>query len=93
MPDILLNFPVNAPVEKVFDAIAAPEGLSQWWTLRSDGKPIVGTTYELYFAKDYDWRAAVIEAKPPHRLVLKVTDATPDWLGTQVSFTLAESDG
>lgn len=93
MPDILLNFPVNAPLEKVFDAITTPNGLNQWWTLRSNGKPEVGTTYELYFAENYDWRATVVEADPPHRLVLKITDATPDWQGTHVGFTLDESDG
>jgi len=93
MPDILLNFPINAPIEKVFDAIAKPEGLNQWWTLRSRGEAATGETYELYFAENYDWRATVVEANPPYQFALKVTEATQDWLDTIVSFSLSETDG
>ena len=43
MPDILHDFPVNAPRERVFDAFATPEGLNAWWTLRAPGEARVGS--------------------------------------------------
>jgi len=93
MADIFHSFPVNAPIEQVFNAVAVPDGLNQWWTLSSSGQPATGTTYELYFAEDYDWRATVIKAEPPFYLELEMTNATPDWQGTRVIFSLKEKDG
>ena len=91
MPDILHSFPVNAPLNKVFDAVSTPDGLNQWWTLRSAGQPELGAVYELFFAENYDWRAKVVESEPPRLLVLQVTDTRPDWQDTIVSFMLTES--
>lgn len=93
MSDIFLSFPVNAPIEQVFDAVASPTGLNQWWTLRSNGKPTTGSTYELYFTEGYDWRANVLNACAPFSFELKITKATPDWQGTRVIFSLEEKDG
>lgn len=93
MADIYLNFPIKAPIEQIYGACTTPEGLNQWWTLRSHGGPVLGSTYQLYFAEDYDWRATVTKANPPYSFELDITSATPDWQGTKVSFTLSENDG
>ncbi len=92
MADIFHSFPVNAAIEHVFNAVATPDGLNQWWTLRSSGEPTTESTYELYFAENYDWRATVVKAKPPFCLELEITSATPDWQGTRVIFDLKEND-
>ncbi len=92
MADIFLSFPVNAPIGQVFNAVATPDGLNQWWTLRASGEPTTGSTYELYFAEDYDWRAVVIKADPPFYLEFEVKNATHDWQGTQVIFSLEDRD-
>jgi len=93
MPDIFLSFPVNASTEHVFNALSIPDGLNRWWTLRSSGAPITGSTYELYFAEDYDWRGAVVRAEPPFYLELEITNATPDWENTRVIFSLEDKVG
>src|SRR5687767_7484956 len=59
MSDILQDFPIAAPPDRVFDTISSPEGLDQWWTLRSNGTPEVGTSYELDFGPAYQWKAEV----------------------------------
>jgi AraC-like DNA-binding protein len=38
--DILQDFPVRAPVTRVFDAVSRPDGLDRWWTKRSAGEPV-----------------------------------------------------
>lgn len=93
MADVFLSFPVKGPIDQVYSAITTPEGLDQWWTLRSKGEPVVGSEYQLYFAQDYDWRATVIKSDPPFSFELEVTSATPDWQGTNVVLTIAEIDG
>ena len=40
VPDILHDFPIKAPLDRVFQAVSTPEGLDRWWTKRSEGKPV-----------------------------------------------------
>jgi uncharacterized protein YndB with AHSA1/START domain len=92
MPDILHDFPIQAPASTVFAAITSPAGLDQWWTLRSAGEPRLGATYELFFGAEYDWRARVSRCTPNAEFELEMTGADADWLGTRVGFRL-EPDG
>lgn len=91
MADILQDFPVAAPPDRVFDGITQPALLDQWWTLGSKGQPTVGSTYELDFGPDYLWRAEVSLAIPRAAFGLRMTHADRDWMGTVVSFDLSPS--
>ncbi len=93
MPNILHEFPVNGTADKVFQAVATPEGLDSWWTLRCSGKPEIGHEYELWFGSGYDWRAKVSRCRPGVEFELEITRADSDWTGTRVGFRLAERDG
>lgn len=88
MADILQDFPIKAAPERVFEAISTPDGLSQWWTKRSAGRPAVGAEYELWFGPDYDWRARVTRLAAPHEFELEMVRADDDWRGTKVGFHL-----
>jgi uncharacterized protein YndB with AHSA1/START domain len=88
MPDIFHDFPIAASPERVFDAIATPEGLDEWWTSRSSGRPMEGAEYELWFGPEYDWRAKVTRSVPSQSFELTMTRADGDWLGTRVAFDL-----
>jgi uncharacterized protein YndB with AHSA1/START domain len=39
MPEILHDFPINAPIERVFAAFSTPQGLNAWWTLHAADEP------------------------------------------------------
>ena len=92
MPDIRHDFPIQAPLERVFEAISTPRGLDAWWTKRSRGQPSEGAEYELWFGEGYDWRAVVSRcAAPPAspaEFELRMTASDPDWTGTRVGFHL-----
>ena len=88
MADILHDFPINAPIERVFQAVSMPEGLDQWWTKRSAGTVATGAEYQLWFGPEYDWRAELTACTPPTELEYRMTRATPDWLDTRVGFAL-----
>jgi uncharacterized protein YndB with AHSA1/START domain len=93
MPSILHNFPIEAPVEKVFAAAATPKGLDVWWTLSSKGTPKVGETYELFFGEKYDWRGRVTKCTPNKEIEWELTVADKDWTGSRVGLQLEEKNG
>jgi uncharacterized protein YndB with AHSA1/START domain len=92
VPDVLQDFPIRAPLERVFEAISSPEGLNQWWTERASGTAAQGAEYELSFGPEYLWRARVIRCVPNAEFELELTRADLDWTGTRVGFALKRRD-
>ena len=92
MPDIFHQFPINAPANKVFDAISTPEGLDAWWTLSSKGEPVAGTDYELFFGEGYDWRGRVTKSVSGKEFELEIHHSMEDWDSTRVGFELTQKD-
>lgn len=88
MADILQDFPVDARPHRVFEAVSTPDGLNNWWTLTSAGKPIEGTEYELNFGPQHHWRAVVACSVPDSEFELQMTKADDDWTGSYVGFRL-----
>lgn len=88
MPDIHHDFPIHATLERVFQAISAPEGLDSWWTKQSSGKAQLGAEYTLSFGPGYDWRARVSRCSPCSEFELELTESDEDWQGTRVGFEL-----
>jgi uncharacterized protein YndB with AHSA1/START domain len=91
MPDILHDFPIDVSPARVYDAVATPKGLDEWWTSKSAGKPQVGNEYQLGFGPKYDWRAKVTRAEPGKSFELEITRSDEDWNGTRVGFELEGS--
>jgi uncharacterized protein YndB with AHSA1/START domain len=94
MPDIFHQFPINAPVEKVFEAISTPNGLDKWWTKASKGKPQVGEMYELFFSPEYTWAAVISKCILNKEFEFTMQASDDDWKHTKVGFTLInKNDG
>jgi uncharacterized protein YndB with AHSA1/START domain len=93
MADILHCFPIKAPRQQVFLAVATPAGLDSWWTKRSSGQPQPGAEYELWFGAEYDWRATASQCVADTEFELELTRADEDWRGTRLGFHLEEKDG
>lgn len=93
MPDILHDFPIQAPLDRVFGAVSTSQGLDTWWTERSAGRPELGAEYELGFGPEYDWRARVTRYTPDAEFELEMVRADPDWIGTRVGLQLEPRDG
>jgi len=88
MADIVHEFPIQAPVTSVFEAVSTPAGLDQWWTKTASGRPETGAEFELGFGPGYDWRAKVVACEPGMRFELQLTEADADWLHSRVGFEL-----
>src|SRR5438105_598505 len=84
------DFPINAPLTKVFDCVSQPEGLDVWWTKKCSGAPLVNKEYSLWFSPGYDWKARVSRLEPGRVFELTMTQSDQDWQGTNVGFELKE---
>ena len=93
MADIFQDFPIKAPLERVFQAVSTPQGLDCWWTHRSAGEPVEGKEFELYFGQGYDWRAKVTRCVVDSEFELEIVHADEDWKGTRVGFRLQSEAG
>jgi len=86
--DIFHDFVIQAPIDRVFQAVSTPQGLDCWWTQKSAGEAAEGNELELYFGPGYDWRAKVTRSVAPSDLELEMVRADDDWKGTRVGFHL-----
>ncbi len=93
MADIYHHFPIKAPQQKVFAAVATPKGLDIWWTKRSSAEPEEGAEYKLSFGPGYDWQAVVSRFIPDTEFELELTSAQEDWQATRVGFQPDEKEG
>lgn len=92
MADIIQEFTVKSPPPRVFQIIATPEGLAQWWTKTSVGEPRKGAEYSLGFGPGYEWSGRVTRYVPDSAFEIEITKAHSDWQGTRVGCEL-RADG
>ena len=88
MPGIYHNFVVNAATSEVFNGVSTSKGLNVWWTKESEGKPIIGSIYNLDFGPGYIWKAIVTKSIENKEFELQITEADSDWMGTLIGFLL-----
>lgn len=88
MPDILHDFPIFAPTERVFAALCDPAGLDAWWSLRAGGTPGQGARYTFDFGPGYEWTGDMVRYDPPRGVAWEMVEADDDWRGTRVGFEL-----
>ncbi len=93
MADIFHDFPIKAPLDRVFQAVSTPQGLDCWWTQRSAGEPAEGEEFELYFGPQHDWRGRVTRCVSGSEFELEMVHADKDWMGTRVGFRLQSQAG
>ena len=92
MPDILHRVGIHASPERVFEAIATPEGLSRWWITETTGEPAVGGT--LHFRPGGGgFEMKVVELSPGKLVRWKCIGGPPEWVGTDVVFRLEHKEG
>ncbi|WP_350284657.1 SRPBCC domain-containing protein [uncultured Croceitalea sp.] len=80
---------INAAVDRVFDAIAQPEHLVNWWPLKCSGEPKLGATYNFNFTDAYDWYGEVSSVALNEHLHIKMTQSDANWNDTSFGFDLA----
>ena len=93
MPDILHRVGMQAPASKVYQALSTLDGLSRWWIVGTTGDPKPGGIVH-FVPEGGGFDMLVLESKPEALVKWRCTGGPPEWIGTEVSFSLrAESDG
>jgi uncharacterized protein YndB with AHSA1/START domain len=92
MADILQKISINAPKEKVYQALATVDGLSGWWTSTTSGESAPGKTIEFRFGKHVS-PMRVEELEPNRRVVWQSKEQNSEWSDTRLTFELSEDAG
>ena len=94
MPDIRHRVAISAPLDRVYDAIATTEGISEWWTRDGvRGESSEGKRLQFFFGQPEP--AAVMEVTQLHprgNVSWNCVEGADEWVGTQLSFDLSRSD-
>jgi uncharacterized protein YndB with AHSA1/START domain len=93
MPVIKNLFHIDAPKEKVYEALSTIEGLSNWWTKQTNGDSTPGGTIQFRFG-DYGGPDMKVKDMILNESVTwECVSGPADWIGTTFTFTLDENEG
>ena len=96
MIDIIHRIGIKAPVTEVYEAIASVEGVAGWWTKETTGEARVGGTINVFF-RDHGVEKGrmdleVLNLTPAKEVQWRVMSGPPEWVGTDVTFSLSQED-
>lgn len=93
MTDIRHRVCISAPLAKVYEAVATPQGISKWWTREGvRGESTEGSKLQFFFGQPEP--AAVMEItrlSPAGHVSWNCIEGADEWVGTKLTFDLAES--
>ena len=90
MYNIYHDLVINAPLQKVFEALSQPTDLVHWSPLKCSGTLQKNESYNFYFSPQYNWFAKVLFVEAPYHFHIQMTDADDDWNPTSFGFDLEE---
>jgi len=94
MPDIRHRVVVSASLERVYNAIATTEGISEWWTRDGvRGESSEGNRIQFFFGQPEP--AAVMEVtrlRPHDHVGWSCVEGADEWVGTKLNFDLTQTD-
>ena len=88
MADILHRVGITATPEKVYEALTTVEGLASWWTTDTSGDS--DGTLKFRFGEVGGFDMKILDLQPAKRVLWEVIDGPAEWVGTTVSFDLAQ---
>ena len=89
MFELLHQVTIEAPVQKVFDALTTQKGLKGWWTADVEAEPRRGSTAIFGFGgRGTVFHMLIDELAPPKRLKWLCSSDNEEWEGTELLFDL-----
>jgi uncharacterized protein YndB with AHSA1/START domain len=88
-------FDIAAPPEKVFTALALPDGIAEWWTtgVEAESSLAVNSPLHLTFGKGYVLNMRVTEFERNALVNFKCLAGPEPWAGSNLRFALEAQDG
>ncbi len=88
MVDILHRVGITTTPDKVYDALTTVDGLAAWWTTDTSGDGEGTVRFRFGDVGGFDMK--VIDLQPSSKVVWEVVDGPAEWVGTTVTFDLAQ---
>jgi uncharacterized protein YndB with AHSA1/START domain len=85
-------FHIDAPKQKVFEAISTINGLSNWWTVKTSGSDSLGGIIQFRFGEMGGPDMKVTEIKPVEKVSWECVESPHGWVGHKFTFMLDEND-
>jgi uncharacterized protein YndB with AHSA1/START domain len=85
-------FHINAPKEKVFEAVLSINGLSNWWTTNTKGSETVGGIIEFRFGESGP-DMKITEIVQNEKICWECVGGIAGWIGNKLCFLLDENEG
>src|SRR5947209_3570425 len=85
-------FHINAPREKVYEALTSIDGLSNWWTKDTTGESTVGGVLDFRFGGNFGNKMKVTHLVPGELVQWECVDGSPDWICTKLTFNIDSND-
>ena len=92
MPNIHQQLIIEAPVEKVYQALTTQDGLIAWWTPGVTAKTEVNSIARFPFGKGYHKEMKIVDLKPNELVKWHCLQGDPEWIGTTLSFQMEAGD-
>jgi uncharacterized protein YndB with AHSA1/START domain len=92
MSDVLFRFDLDAPPQRVLEALKTTDGIKGFWTSRAEVPAEVGETLEVEFAiapAPFDLR---LEQSDDRTVVWRTESFPPHWVGTTVRWDVESRD-
>lgn len=84
---------IKALKSEVFKAISTIKGLSNWWTVQTQGTEGLGAEIDFAFGEFQGPIMKVIEYKEDNSLVWRCIARAEGWIGHTFTFKLSQSEG
>ncbi len=89
MPEIRHEINIQAPPQKVYEALTTQAGLQSWWTSDTEAVPEVGSTAVFgFFNRTTIFRMRIDELTPAERVKWSCEGDIDEWIGTEIQFDL-----
>jgi uncharacterized protein YndB with AHSA1/START domain len=89
MPDIAMQIDVAASAEAAYRALTTTDGVAGWWTDRNETSGVTGQVNRFHFPDaPVSWDMRVEQAQPAKLLAWHCVGGPPQWVGTDVRWTL-----
>lgn len=93
MADIKFLFHIDAPRQKVYNAITTIDGLSKWWTKETKGDNKLNGIIEFRFGERWLTQMKVVKLKQDELVGWESIDKQDQWNGSRLNFKLDDNEG
>ena len=94
MADLFHQVSIDAPADRVFDAVTTKDGLIGWWTDDVEARPEAGTIAQFgFYNRAAFFRMRIDELAKPARVKWTCEGDVPEWTGTTLLWDIQPRDG